>query len=152
MSNKTFKRKNIWFNDNITTTNATPLEIKEDKVYTHRLWYIINIKIIVSICSSNKISLIWSHTSTIYGLIIDPHDWSSNRCNKNMVIIWFSLIFRLEHLRQRKLYQIWLDDFTVVWPLNESEAGVDLIETSLPFLCKFLLIITSSGIVGHFIG
>ena len=36
--------------------------------------------------------------------------------------------------------------FTVVclvtWPLNESEAGVDLvlIETSLPFLCKFLLI------------
>ena len=36
--------------------------------------------------------------------------------------------------------------FTVVclvtWPVNESEAGVDLvlIETSLPFLCKFLLI------------
>ena len=36
--------------------------------------------------------------------------------------------------------------FTVVclvaWPLNESEAGVDLvlIETSLLFLCKFLLI------------
>ena len=74
MSNKTFKRENIWFNDNITTTNATPLEIKEDKVYTHRLWYIINIKIIVSIRSSNKISLIWLHTFTIYGLIIDPHD------------------------------------------------------------------------------
>ena len=36
--------------------------------------------------------------------------------------------------------------FTVVclvaWPLNESEAGVDLvlIETSLLFFCKFLLI------------
>ena len=30
----------------------------------------------------------------------------------------------------------------VTWPVNESEAGVDLvlIETSLPFLCKFLLI------------
>ena len=30
----------------------------------------------------------------------------------------------------------------VAWPLNESEAGVDivLIETSLLFLCKFLVI------------
>ena len=27
-----------------------------------------------SIRSSNEISLIWSHISTIYGLIIDPHD------------------------------------------------------------------------------
>ena len=39
-----------------------------------------------------------------------------------------------------------IDYFTVVclvaWPLNESEAGVDLvlIETSLLFLCEFLLI------------
>ena len=39
-----------------------------------------------------------------------------------------------------------VDHFTVVclvaWPLNESEADVDLvlIETSLLFLCKFLLI------------
>ena len=39
-----------------------------------------------------------------------------------------------------------IDHFTVVclvaWPLNESEAGVDLvlIETSLLFICKFLLI------------
>ena len=39
-----------------------------------------------------------------------------------------------------------IDHFTVVclvaWPLNESEAGGDLvvIETSLLFLCKFLLI------------
>ena len=39
-----------------------------------------------------------------------------------------------------------IDHFTVVclvaWPLNESEAGVDLvlIETSLLFKCKFLLI------------
>ena len=39
-----------------------------------------------------------------------------------------------------------VDHFTVVclvaWPLNESEAGGDLvwIETSLLFLCKFLLI------------
>ena len=42
-----------------------------------------------------------------------------------------------------------IDHFIVVclaaWPLNESEAGVDLvfIETSLLFLCKFLLIILS---------
>ena len=39
-----------------------------------------------------------------------------------------------------------MDHFTVVclaaWPLNESEAGVDLvlIETLLLFICKFLLI------------
>ena len=39
-----------------------------------------------------------------------------------------------------------LDHFTVVhpvsWPWSESDAGVDfaLIETSLLFLCKFLLI------------
>ena len=39
-----------------------------------------------------------------------------------------------------------IDHFTVVclvaWPLNESEAGGDLvlIQTSLLFLCKFLLI------------
>ena len=39
-----------------------------------------------------------------------------------------------------------MDHFTVMclvaWPLNESEAGVDLvlIETSLLFSCKFLLI------------
>ena len=39
-----------------------------------------------------------------------------------------------------------VDHFTVVclvaWSLNESEAGVDLvlIETSLLFICKFLLI------------
>ena len=39
-----------------------------------------------------------------------------------------------------------MDYFTVVcliaWPLNESEAGVDvvLIQTSLLFLCRFLLI------------
>ena len=39
-----------------------------------------------------------------------------------------------------------IDYFTVVclvaWPLNESEAGVDLVlmETSLLVLCKFLLI------------
>ena len=39
-----------------------------------------------------------------------------------------------------------IDHFTVLclvaWPLNESEAGGDLvwIETSLLFLCKFLLI------------
>ena len=45
-----------------------------------------------------------------------------------------------------KKYSGILDHFTVVclvaWPLNESEAGVDLalIETSLLFLCKYLLI------------
>ena len=43
-------------------------------------------------------------------------------------------------------FLITIDHFTVVclvaWPLNESEAGVDLvlIETSLLFLCKFLQI------------
>lgn len=35
---------------------------------------IINIKI-VSICSSNESSLIWSYTSTIYRLIIEPHNY-----------------------------------------------------------------------------
>ena len=44
-----------------------------------------------------------------------------------------------------------VDYFTVVclvaWPLNESEAGVDLvlIETSLLLLCKFLLISTRTA-------
>ena len=44
------------------------------------------------------------------------------------------------------LQRVLIDHFTVVclvaWPLNESEAGVDLvlIETSLLLLCKFLLI------------
>ena len=44
-------------------------------------------------------------------------------------------------------FHIWsMDHFTVVclvaWPLNESEAGGDLvlIETLLLFICKFLLI------------
>ena len=42
--------------------------------------------------------------------------------------------------------RVLIDHFTVsclvAWPLNESEAGVDLvlIETSLLFICKFLLI------------
>ena len=42
------------------------------------------------------------------------------------------------------MYQSIQGHFTVVclvaWPLNESEAGVDLVltETSLLFLCKFL--------------
>ena len=46
----------------------------------------------------------------------------------------------------RRTFMIEIDHFTVVclvaWPLNESEAGGDLvwIETSLLFLCKFLLI------------
>ena len=41
-----------------------------------------------------------------------------------------------------------MDHFTVLclvaWPLNESEAGVDLIliETSLLFLCKFLQVVS----------
>ena len=44
-----------------------------------------------------------------------------------------------------------IDHFTVLclvaWPLNESEAGVDLvlIETSLLFICKFLLISTRTA-------
>ena len=43
-------------------------------------------------------------------------------------------------------FSVAIDHFIVVclvtWPLNESEAGVDLalIETSQLFLCKFLLI------------
>ena len=46
-----------------------------------------------------------------------------------------------EHVQQSQS----IDHFTVVclvaWPLNESEAGVDLvlIETLLLFICKFLL-------------
>ena len=46
----------------------------------------------------------------------------------------------------KKAGKLLIDHFTVVclvaWPLNESEAGGDLvlIETSLLFLCKFLLI------------
>ena len=49
-----------------------------------------------------------------------------------------------KNLRIRRYTLIRKDLFTVVclvtWPLNESEAGVDLvmIETSLLFLCKFL--------------
>ena len=45
-----------------------------------------------------------------------------------------------------KTIMVPIDHFTAVclvtWPLNESEAGVDLalIETSQLFLCKFLLI------------
>ena len=45
-----------------------------------------------------------------------------------------------------KMSQLGIDHFTVVclvaWPLNESEAGVDLvlIETLLLFICKFLLV------------
>ena len=50
--------------------------------------------------------------------------------------------------RQASLLKILasIDHFTVVcliaWPLNESEAGVDLvlIESLLLFICKFLLI------------
>ena len=54
--------------------------------------------------------------------------------------------FLRETLRQSFEFMITMDHFTVVclvaWPLNESEAGVDLvfIETSLLLLCKFLLI------------
>ena len=46
-----------------------------------------------------------------------------------------------------------LDHFTVVclvaWPLNESEAGVDLvlIETSLLFICKLLLITMGNSMI-----
>ena len=51
-----------------------------------------------------------------------------------------------DELVSTNLLCILIDHFTVVclvpWPLNESEAGVDLvlIETSLPFLCELLLI------------
>ena len=46
-----------------------------------------------------------------------------------------------------------MDHFKVVclvtWPMNKSEAGVDhvLIETSLLFLCKFLLISNDKNII-----
>ena len=46
-----------------------------------------------------------------------------------------------------------IDHFTVVclvaWPLNENEAGGDLvlIETSLLFICKFLLISTRAALL-----
>ena len=54
----------------------------------------------------------------------------------------------LKHIKHigRPNFRVSIDLFTVVclatWPLNESEAGGDLvmIETSLLLLCKFLLI------------
>ena len=45
-----------------------------------------------------------------------------------------------------QMLRVQIDHFTVVcldvWPLNESEAGVDLVVKEIPqlFLCKFLLI------------
>ena len=50
-----------------------------------------------------------------------------------------------------------IDHFTVVylvaWPLNESEAGVDLVltETSLLFFCKLLLISMININAGRFL-
>ena len=49
-------------------------------------------------------------------------------------------------MSQRKIMKTVIDHFTVAclvaWPLNENEAGGDLVlvETSLLFLCKFVLI------------
>ena len=54
--------------------------------------------------------------------------------------------FRKMCMSQRKIMKTEIDHFTVVLlvarPLNENEAGSDLvlIETSLLFLCKFVLI------------
>jgi len=51
-----------------------------------------------------------------------------------------------KRIGRRNLRERRIDHFTVVclvaWPLNESEAGVDLvlIETSFLFICKFILI------------
>ena len=59
--------------------------------------------------------------------------------------------FLRETSRQSFEFMITMDHFTVVclvaWPLNEREAGVDLvfIETFLLFLCKFLLISTRTA-------
>ena len=54
--------------------------------------------------------------------------------------------FKISKVFKSKLQTFEIDHFTVVclvaWPLNESEAGVDLvlIETLPLFICKFLLI------------
>ena len=57
----------------------------------------------------------------------------------------------------KSISKVIIDHFTVVclvaWSLNENEAGGDLvlIETSLPFLCKFLLISISIRKAGRFL-
>ena len=62
-------------------------------------------------------------------------------------LLWFCADTLGQHLvKTLTPYSQTIDHFTVVflvaWPLNENEAGDDLvlIETSLLFLCKFLLI------------
>ena len=54
---------------------------------------------------------------------------------ENLTRVPNDTIFRIDHLTVV---------FLVTWPMNESDAGVDhdvvLVEISLPFLCKFLLI------------
>ena len=93
ISNKTFKRKNIWFNDNITTTKTT--------AYTHRLC--------CSLCATVNQNI----TTSFYPLYCNQQtipihiysDWSCNRCNKIMVILLFLLILTVDHSRQRKLCQ-----------------------------------------------
>ena len=73
-------------------------------------------------------------------------------CFPNIKLIFLSkvdifIIARsLVHEHNKTPNLLGIDHFAVVcfvaWPLNESEAGVDLflIETSLLLLCKFLLI------------
>ena len=74
-------------------------------------------------------------------LVIETSDDVSFRTKSK---IFCSVQLTLLYATERRNESI--DHFTVVclvaWPLNESEAGVDLvlIETSLLFICKFLLI------------
>ena len=72
-------------------------------------------------------------------VVYNDTNFNTVQCTKpSLIILKDACIFNMRALQ--------IDRFTVVclisWPLNESEAGVDFvsIETSLLFLCKFLLI------------
>ena len=74
--------------------------------------------------------------------------WSIPGCQNVPKILQLNCKLGMDKYKIKLLLLLFLSihHFTVVglvaWPLNESEAGVDLvlIETSLPFLCKFLLV------------
>ena len=75
------------------------------------------------------------------------NDSTTYRCIKEVdAILKLNLIQPLTVSLQVFVFEMLIDRFTVVclvaWPLNESEVGVNLvlIETSLLFIWKFLLI------------
>ena len=81
------------------------------------------IKMMIAIMSNSK--------SNYYNICLRRYWWLGYWVCKNFLQTWHENVKIIVH-------------FTVVclvtWPMNESEAGVDLvlIETSLLFLCKFL--------------